>query len=89
MNSSTLNWNVVIQGYGGDRIGALLLSRFVKAGSASNVPYNHYSLLRTLEDMFGLPQHLGYAADNPASGYHVDSISNDANVWLPAPSGTR
>jgi len=26
----------------------------------SNVPYNHYSLLRSIEDVFGL-RHLGYA----------------------------
>ena len=26
-------------------------------------PYNHYSLLRTIEDCFGIPQHLRHAAD--------------------------
>jgi hypothetical protein len=25
--------------------------------------YNHYSLLRTIEDAFRLPEHLGHAAD--------------------------
>jgi hypothetical protein len=50
-----------IIGPGGGRIGAVLLSPFIKAGTISTTPYNHYSLLRTLEDIFSL-QHLGYAA---------------------------
>ena len=48
-------------GPGGGRIGAVLLSPLIKAGTVSTVPYNHYSLLRTIEDIFGLP-HLGNAA---------------------------
>lgn len=47
-------------GPGGGRIGAVVLSPFVSPGTISDVPYNHYSLLRTVEDIFGLP-HLGYA----------------------------
>jgi phosphatidylinositol-3-phosphatase len=50
-----------IEGYGGDRIGALFLSRFIKPGTISNVPYNHYSLLKSLENIYHL-DHLGYAA---------------------------
>jgi phosphatidylinositol-3-phosphatase len=49
-------------GPGGGRIGAVLLSPFVRAGASSAVPYNHYSMLRTVEQIFGLPG-LGYAAD--------------------------
>ncbi len=49
-----------VNGPGGGRTGAVLLSRFIKPGTVSNVPYNHYSLLRSIEDLFGLP-HLGYA----------------------------
>jgi hypothetical protein len=47
-------------GPGGGRIGALVLSRWVKPGSTSAKPYNHYSLLASLEAIFGLPE-LGYA----------------------------
>ena len=32
----------------------------MKAGSTSQEPYNHFSLLRTIEDIFKLG-HLGYA----------------------------
>ena len=48
-------------GPGGGRIGAVVLSPYVKPGTVSAVPYNHYSLLRTVEASFGLPG-LGYAA---------------------------
>lgn len=50
-------------GPGGGRIGAVLLSRFIAPGTQSDVEYNHYSLLRSLEDIFGLP-YLGYAKDD-------------------------
>jgi hypothetical protein len=46
---------------GGGQVGALLLSPFVKARTISQAPYNDFSLLRTVEDLFGL-KHLGYAA---------------------------
>ena len=49
-------------GPGGGRVGAIVLSKFVKPGTVSTVPYNHYSLLRTVEAIFGLP-YLGYAAE--------------------------
>ncbi|HWX95643.1 MAG TPA: alkaline phosphatase family protein [Solirubrobacteraceae bacterium] len=45
---------------GGGAVGALLLSPFVKGATTSQEPYNHFSLLRTIEDLFGLG-HLGYA----------------------------
>ncbi|MGH8201209.1 MAG: alkaline phosphatase family protein [Steroidobacteraceae bacterium] len=50
------------QGPGGGRIGAVLLSPYIRPGTTSSVPYNHYSLLRSVEDVFGLG-HLGYAAE--------------------------
>jgi hypothetical protein len=48
-------------GPGGGRIGAVLLSPLIKPGTVSTVDYNHYSLLRTIEDIFARP-HLGDAA---------------------------
>jgi hypothetical protein len=48
-------------GPGGGRVGAVVLSPFVAPRTVSAVPYNHYSLLRTVEAIFGLPP-LGYAA---------------------------
>jgi hypothetical protein len=46
---------------GGGKVGAVLLSPFIKPGTVTQTAYNHYSLLRTIEDLFGLA-HLGYAA---------------------------
>jgi phosphatidylinositol-3-phosphatase len=58
-------------GPGGGRIGAVVLSPFVEPGTRSDVPYNQYSLLRTMEAVFGLPT-LGYAST-------VSSFGDD--VW--------
>jgi hypothetical protein len=50
-----------ITGPGGGRVGALVIAPgFVKPGSTTRRPYNHYSLLASLEDVFGLKR-LGYA----------------------------
>ncbi len=46
---------------GGGTVGALLLSPYVKGATTNQEPFNHFSLLRTIEDLFGL-KHLGYAA---------------------------
>jgi phosphatidylinositol-3-phosphatase len=98
VNTPTLVENIVINGYGGDRIGALLLSRFVNPGSTSSTAYNHYSLLRSLEDIFGLDGHIGYAADDPRTGYYLDSIADDKNIfhhqsewgpWSEPPAGPK
>jgi hypothetical protein len=47
-------------GPGGGKIGAVLISPFIKPGTVDSTPYNHYSFLRTTEDLFGLA-HLAYA----------------------------
>lgn len=53
-----------LSGPGGGRIGAILLSPFIRPGTKSNVTYNHYSSLATWESLFGLPR-LAYAATAP------------------------
>lgn len=52
-----------IEGPGGGRIGALVISGWTDPGSTSTTEYNHYSLLRSLEDLFGLA-HLGFAGQD-------------------------
>ena len=49
-----------INGPGGGDTGAVLLSPCIRPGTVSTQPYNHYTLLRSVEDVFGL-SHLGYA----------------------------
>jgi hypothetical protein len=80
-NTSTLVENIIINGYGGDQVGALLISPFVKPGSTSSIAYNHYALLKSLEDIFKVDGHLGYAADKPATGYQLDTIGDDQNIF--------
>lgn len=64
-------------GPGGGRIGAVVLSPFVKPATVSSTPYNHYSLLRTVEAIFGL-QPLGYAAAPGARVFGADVFSGAA-----------
>jgi len=80
LNTPTLQENIIFNGFGGDRIGALLLSPFIKPGSTSDIPYNHYAMLRSLEDIFQLG-HIGYAADNRRLQYFLDTIGDDENVF--------
>src|SRR5581483_8437365 len=47
-------------GDGGGKVGAVLLSPCIKPGTVTQTAYNHYTMLRSLEDIFGVP-HLGYA----------------------------
>jgi hypothetical protein len=65
MGSYTLSF----QDFGGDRTGSVLLSPLLKPGTVSNTPFNHYSLLKTLEDLFGIDEHLGYAAQAGLVGF--------------------
>jgi hypothetical protein len=71
MGPNTPNNGGHIQGNGGGRIGAVLLSPYIKPGSVNDTPYNHYSLLRSTEDMFGLP-HLAYAAQEGLKPFEED-----------------
>jgi hypothetical protein len=68
---NTTNPGFALAGPGGGRIGAVVLSPFVRPGTRSTVPYNHYSLLRSMEDIFGLG-HLGYAAQKGLRPFGAD-----------------
>jgi hypothetical protein len=60
---------------GGGQVGLLLISSYVQPGTVNPTDYfNHYSLLRSLEDVFNL-EHLGYAAD-PALPAFDKSVFN-------------
>ena len=74
-----------ITGLGGGRTGAVVLSPFIKGGTVSLMPYNHYSLLASIEDAFGLAR-LGYAATVPAT-FGPDIFTNSLKGH-PAGAGT-
>ncbi|HEX7245521.1 MAG TPA: alkaline phosphatase family protein [Solirubrobacterales bacterium] len=61
---------------GGGRVGMLLLSPFVEAGSVNETGYyNHFSFLLSVEELFGLAPPLGYAAE-PALTAFDGSVFN-------------
>ncbi|HEY3951614.1 alkaline phosphatase family protein [Phenylobacterium sp.] len=49
--------------FGGGHIPTLVITNHGPRRLSDATPYSHYSLLRTLEDSFGLSAHLGHAAD--------------------------
>jgi hypothetical protein len=77
MGPNTPNNGGPTQGNGGGRVGAVLLSPYIKPGSVNDTPYNHYSLLRSTEDMFGLP-HLAYAAQDGLKPFEDDVFNKDS-----------
>ncbi|MGI8864047.1 MAG: alkaline phosphatase family protein, partial [Solirubrobacteraceae bacterium] len=81
---NTLNNGGSSLGPGGGRTGAVLVSPYIDPGTVDHQPYNHFSMLRSVEDLFGLG-HLGYAA---TPGLH--SLGADAfTCYAQAPSPVR
>lgn len=64
-----------INGPGGGTVGAVLISPFINGGTVSATPYNHYSLLRSIEDIFHLP-HLGLTRTAGLRSFARDLISS-------------
>ena len=75
-------WTTHFLDFGGDRTGAVLLSPFLKGGAISRTPFNHYSLLKTIEDALGARGHLGYAGQAGLVGF-FDAGSDVALVAPP------
>jgi hypothetical protein len=73
---------------GGGKVGLLLLSPFVEAGSVNETGYfNHFSLLAGIEELFGL-ERIGYAA-NPVLALFDESVYNAPEEKAPASSAKR
>lgn len=64
-----------ITGMGGGRIGALVISPWTRPRTWSTTPYNHYSMLASVEDIFGLAR-LGYAGAPGLNRFGLD-VYND------------
>src|SRR4051794_10907795 len=83
-----------VAGPGGGRTGTVVLSQFTAPGSVNDTPYNHYSLLRSVEDLFGLG-HLGYAGQSGLKPFGSDVFGATETVDLtssnasPAPCTLR
>jgi hypothetical protein len=72
---------------GGGDTGSVLISPYIKPGTTSNVYYNHYSWLRTIEDLFQVAKaspgldgagHIGYAAQPGLAPFGPDVFTNPA-----------
>jgi hypothetical protein len=64
-----------LYGPGGGKVGAIVLSPFVKPGTVSAKPYNHFSQLKTVEDLFHLPL-LGDAKQPQVQPFGSDIYTN-------------
>jgi hypothetical protein len=64
-----------IDGPGGGATGAVLVSPFITPGTVTQQSYNHYSLLRSLEDIFKL-DYLGFAGQDGLQSFGSDIFTN-------------
>jgi hypothetical protein len=69
---------------GGGDVGAVLVSPFIKPGTTSTTSYNHYSLLASVEAIFGLPR-LGDAAEPSITPFGSD-VFNPTEAAQTAPT---
>jgi Phosphoesterase family len=70
---------------GGGDTGSVLISPYITPGTTSSVYYNHYSWLRTMEDLFAVAHsapgldgagHIGYAAQPGLAPFGPDVFNN-------------
>jgi hypothetical protein len=81
---------------GGGITGAVFISRYIRPGSVTSQPYNHYSWLRSMEDLFDIDHggtdghgHLGYAGADGLRSFGPDVYNNPSGRALePAASGS-
>lgn len=64
-----------LYGPGGGRVGAIVLSPYVKPGTVSTKPYNHFSQLKTVDELFHLPL-LGDAKQGQVQAFGSDIYTN-------------
>ncbi|MDQ1686717.1 MAG: hypothetical protein QOC82_3454 [Frankiaceae bacterium] len=70
-------------GPGGGKVGSLVIGKCVQRGTKDPARYNHYSLLRSLEDLYGIATggtdgsgHLGFAAAAGLRPFGTDLFSS-------------
>jgi len=92
---NTPNPGALTPGAGGGLTGAVALSPWVEPDTINAHPYNHYALLRSVEDIFGL-SHLGYAGRAGLDAFGPDvydgsgpAIAGPACVEAALPSKRR
>jgi fibronectin type 3 domain-containing protein len=56
----------------GNHVGTIVISPTTPAGTTSSTAFNHYSLLKTTEDMLGITTYLGHAGDPGTTSMRSD-----------------
>lgn len=56
---------------GGGDVGSVLISPYITPGTSTTVYYNHYSWLRTMEDLFNVSSGTANTSNNPSIGVPV------------------
>jgi phosphoesterase family protein len=83
-------YNATDQTNGGGDTGSVLISPYIEPGSISTRYYNHYSWLRTMEDLFNVRRaspgldgqgHIGYAAQLGLAPFGNDVFTNPDGPW--------
>jgi hypothetical protein len=83
---------------GGGDTGSVLISPYIKAGTSDYNYYNHYSWLRTIEDLFGVASnspgldglgHLGYAAQPGLAPFGPDVFNKPSEHGSHRDHGAR
>jgi phosphatidylinositol-3-phosphatase len=79
---------------GGGQTGAIFLSRWITPGTLSTEDYNHYSYLRSVEDLLGVDSggtdgkgHLGYAAQDGLRTFGSDIFTAFDGTFTPPAGG--
>jgi hypothetical protein len=74
---------------GGGNTGSVLISPFIKPGTVTNVNYNHYSWLRTMEDLFDVAGGTDTATLSPGAGSVSGGLDGQGHLGYAAQPGLR
>lgn len=74
---------------GGGDTGSVLISPYIKPGTVSNVYYNHYSWLRTMEDVFSVSAGNDRAPLTPGAGSVSSGLDGSGHLGFAAQKGLR
>ncbi len=74
---------------GGGDTGSVLISPFIRPGTVSNVFYNHYSWLATMEDIFGVSSGHDWTPLSPGAGTVSGGLDGQGHLGYAAQPGLR
>jgi hypothetical protein len=74
---------------GGGDTGSVLISPFIKPGTVSNVDYNHYSWLATMEDVFNVSAGNDHTPLSPGAGSVSGGLDGQGHLGYAAQPGLR